>query len=361
MRVDMTKDEIVGLAIEIAVKLVVLGVVLFWAFMILKPFIVMVIWAVIIAVTLWPLIIRLEKRFQGKRTLIVSLVTLTAVLALLVPAYVLSDSMIVSMQNIGQEIKAGTLTMPLPPQKVASWPFVGEEIYAFWRDAATNLDETLRQYQPQILEYGGKLVTALGSGLGAIAQFVIALVIAAVFMNKSDASVNVYYAVSRHLIGEKGVEWAQLSALTIRSVVQGVIGIALIQSVLSLIGLLLVGVPLAALWALMIFFMAVIQLPTVIILGPIAVYVFTITDTTWAILFAIYAIVIGLSDNILKPLILGRGVDIPMLVILLGAIGGMILSGIIGLFTGAVVLALAYKLFMSWVESETKEAAVEAE
>jgi len=348
----MTKEEIVRLAIEIAVKLVVLGVVLFWAFMIIKPFIVVVIWAVIIAVTLWPMIVRVEKRFPGRRTLIVSLVTLTTVLALLVPAYMLSGSLIASSQHIAGQLKAGTLEMPSPSASVASWPLVGEELYALWNQAATNLEETVRTYQSQILEYGGKLIKVLGSGVGAIAQFVVALVIAALILSKSDASIKVYYAVSRHLMGERGVEWAQLSALTVRSVVQGVIGIALIQGMLSLIGFLVIGVPFAALWALLVFFLAVIQLPTVIVLGPVIAYVFTITDTTWAILFGIYAIVIGLSDNVLKPLMLGRGVDIPMLVILIGAIGGMLLSGVIGLFTGAVVLALAYKLFMVWVESE---------
>ncbi len=361
MGIEMTKDEIVRLAIEIAVKLVILGVVLFWAFMILKPFLVMVIWAVIIAVTLWPLIMKLENRFQGKRTLIVVFVTLTAVLTLLVPAYILSDSIIVSSQHIAQQLKEGTLEMPLPSKSVAAWPLVGEEIYLFWNEVATNLEETLRQYQPQLLEYGGKIVSALGSGVGALLQFVIALVIAAVFLSKSDESVNVYYAISRHLMGERGVEWAQLSALTVRSVVQGVIGIAVIQGALSLIGLLVVGVPLAALWAMLIFFFAVIQLPTVIILGPIVLYVFTITDTMPAVIFAIYAVIIGLSDNVLKPLLLGRGVDIPMLVILLGAIGGMLLSGIIGLFTGAVVLALAYKLFMSWLETEMNDDVIEGE
>lgn len=360
MHVDMTKDDIVRLAIEIAVKLVILGVVLFWAFMILKPFIVLVMWAVIIAVTLWPLISALERRFQGKRTLIVSMVTLTAVLALLVPAYVLSDSIIASSHTIAQQLKEGTFEVPSPSKEVAKWPLVGEEIYAFWNEAATNLEETVRKYQSQIMTYGGKVVAALGSGVGAVLQFVISFVIAAVFLSKSDASVNVYYAISRHLMGEKGVEWAQLSALTIRSVVQGVIGIALIQGVLSLIGLLVVGVPLAALWALLIFFFAVVQLPTVIILGPIVLYVFTITDTATAVIFAVYAVIIGLSDNVLKPLLLGRGVDIPMLVILLGAIGGMLLSGIIGLFTGAVVLALAYKLFMTWLEAEMNSAVTES-
>ncbi|MGB6019257.1 MAG: AI-2E family transporter [Sulfurimonadaceae bacterium] len=356
MRADMTKNEIVSLAIEIIIKVVLLGIVLFWAFMILQPFIVLVIWAIIIAVTLSPLIEKLEERFKGRRTMIVSAITLTAVLTLLVPTYMLSDSIIVSSQNIAQNLKEGTLQVPPPSDKVAEWPLIGEQLYAFWNGAATNLEQTLQKYQPQLQKYGGKIASAVGGGIGAVVQFVIALIIAALFLSKSEGSVKVYQGISRRLMGEKGVEWAQLSAMTVRSVVQGVIGIALIQSALSLIGMLAIGVPFAPLWAFLILFLAIIQLPTIIILGPIIAYVFSYADTTPAVIFAIYAILIGLSDNILKPLLLGRGVDIPMLVILLGAIGGMILSGIIGLFVGAVVLALAYKLFVTWLQEEEEPA-----
>ena len=359
MSIGLSKNEIVNLAIEIVVKLVLLGVVLFWAFMILKPFIVLVIWAIIIAVTLSPLITRLEKRFAGKRKQIVWGIVLASVLALLVPTYMLSDSIIASSQNVAHQLKEGSLVVPPPSDKVAEWPLVGEKLHAFWSAAATNLEETLRKYQEPLKEYGGKIASAVGGALGAVVQFVIALIIAAVFLSNSEGSVKVSHAIANRLIGEKGVEWTQLSAMTVRSVVQGILGIALIQSALSLIGMVAIGVPFAALWAFLVLFLAIIQLPPILILGPVIAYVFSYADGTPATIFAVYAVIVGASDGFLKPLLLGRGVDIPMLVILLGAIGGMILSGIIGLFVGAVVLALAYKLFVTWLEAEVKEELVE--
>ena len=355
MSIEMSKNEIVNLAIEIVVKLVLLGVVLYWALMILKPFIVLVIWAIIIAVTLSPLITKLEKRFAGRRKTIIWAITLTGVLALLVPTYMLSDSVIASSQDVAHQLKEGTLVVPPPSDKVAEWPLVGEKLHAFWSGAATNLEDTLRKYQEPLKAYGGKIASAVGGALGAVLQFVIALIIAAVFLSNSEGSVKVSNAIARRLIGDKGVEWVQLSAMTVRSVVQGILGIAIIQATLSLFGMIAIGVPFAALWAFLVLFLAIIQLPPIIILGPIIAYVFSYADTTPATIFAVYAVIVGASDSFLKPLLLGRGVDIPMLVILLGAIGGMILSGIIGLFVGAVILALAYKLFMTWLEAEVQE------
>ena len=355
MAASLSKKEIVDLSIEIIIKAVLLGVVLFYALEIVRPFIIPVLWAIIIAVTLAPLIEKLEKRFQGKRTMIITIITVSAVAALLVPTYMLSDSVIHSSQQLAQDLREGTLTVPPPSEKVASWPLVGEKIYEFWNGAAENLESTLLKFKPQIREYGGTIASAIGGALGGILQFVVSLIIAAVFLVNSSGSVKVYQAISRRLVGEKGVEWAQLSALTIRSVVQGVIGIAIIQSVLSLIGLIAIDVPLAWLWAFVVLFLAIIQLPPIIILGPIIAYVFSYAESTPATIFAVYAVVVSMSDGFLKPLLLGRGVDVPMLVILLGAIGGMILSGILGLFVGAVGLALAYKLFVTWLEAEVKE------
>ncbi|RLA68914.1 MAG: AI-2E family transporter [Epsilonproteobacteria bacterium] len=355
MAASLSKKEIVDLSIEIIIKAVLLGVILFYALEIVRPFIIPVLWAIIIAVTLAPLIEKLEKRFQGKRTMIITIITVSAVAALLVPTYMLSDSVIHSSQQLAQDLREGTLTVPPPSEKVASWPLVGEKIYEFWNGAAENLESTLLKFKPQIREYGGVIASAIGGALGGILQFVVSLIIAAVFLVNSSGSVKVYQAISRRLVGEKGVEWAQLSALTIRSVVQGVIGIAIIQSVLSLIGLIAIDVPLAWLWAFVVLFLAIIQLPPIIILGPIIAYVFSYAESTPATIFAVYAVVVSMSDGFLKPLLLGRGVDVPMLVILLGAIGGMILSGILGLFVGAVGLALAYKLFVTWLEAEVKE------
>jgi predicted PurR-regulated permease PerM len=156
-----------------------------------------------------------------------------------------------------------------------------------------------------------------------------------------------------HLVGEQKEDITKLASSTIRSVVQGVLGVAFIQSVLAGIGMLAVGVPAAGLIALLVLIIAIIQLPTILILAPVIVYVFTIADTTPAIIFMIWTILVSLSDNFLKPLLFGRGVNVPMLVILLGAIGGMMTSGIIGLFLGAVILTLGYTVFTTLLSMDS--------
>jgi len=352
MRESLAKNEIVNLALEIIIKAVLLGLVLFYAFSILKPFIVPVLWAVIIAVTLSPLIDKLSKKVPTKRTLIIISITFLAVSALLVPTYILSESVITSSQKLAQDLHAGSVAVPAPTENVKEWPLVGEKIYAIWNSFATNLDATLLQYKPQFKEYAGSIASTITSLFLGILQFAASLIIAAIFLAKSEGSVSVFHSISKRLVGQKGIEWAELSALTIRSVVQGVIGIAIIQAVLSFIGLAVMHVPFAWLWAFIVLLFVIVQLPAIIILGPIIAYVFSYADTTPATIFAIYTLLVAASDNVLKPLLLGRGVDIPMLVILLGAIGGMILSGILGLFVGAVGLSIAYKLFSVWLEEE---------
>ncbi len=343
------------LDIEGIVKVVILGVVLYYALAVLKPFMVPVLWGVIIAISFAPLVDKIQKKFPQRRKRIIVTGTILMVLALLLPTYMLSDSVINSSMELSSDLKDGTLVIPAPDESVKSWPIVGEKIYVFWNDAASNLESTIVKFKPQFREYAGSIASAIGSALGGVLQFVISLIIAAVFLTKREGSIEVSNAIARKLVGDKGEEWANLSALTIRSVVQGVIGIAIIQSVLSFVGLALIGVPFAWFWAFIVLFFAIIQLPPLLVLGPIIAYVFSYADTTPATIFAIYATVVSMSDGFLKPLLLGRGVDIPMLVILLGAIGGMILSGILGLFLGAVGLSLAYNLIIVWLDDNTDE------
>jgi predicted PurR-regulated permease PerM len=203
--------------------------------------------------------------------------------------------------------------------------------------------------EPQLKEYGPKILLMV-AGLGlALIQFLISLIIAAVLLANAESCKRASHAIFRRLAGEQGEEFVNISAATIRSVVQGVLGIAIIQSVLAGIGLIALDVPGAGIWALMVLFLAVIQLPPLLVLGPIIFYVFSTSAMTPAVLFMIWSIVVSVSDSFLKPLFLGRGMDIPMLVILLGAIGGMMMSGLIGLFVGSVVLSLGYKVFQAWL------------
>ena len=355
MTTNLSKEDIKNLAFEIIIKVVLLGVILYYVFSIVKPFIVLVLWGIIIAVTLSPVIEKMNHVIKVKRTLIITTFTALLVAVLLVPTYMLSDSVIESSQDLVHNLKEGTLVLPPPTENVKLWPLVGEKFYTLWSSASSDLESTLVKIQPAVQEYIPKIASALGSALSGVIQFVVSLIIAAVFLVNSERSVKIYHAIFRRLVGEKGVEWVKLSALTIRSVMQSVIGIAIIQAVLSFIGLVLIDMPLAWLWAFIVLFLAIIQLPSIIILGPIIAYVFSYADSTPATVFAIYTVIVSAADGFLKPIFLGRGIDIPMLVILLGAIGGMILSGILGLFVGSVGLALAYKLFMVWLEDETQE------
>ena len=181
----------------------------------------------------------------------------------------------------------------------------------------------------------------------------VSIIIAGVLLANTAGGSQAARALARRLAGEQGTKGVELAGATVRSVAQGVLGVALIQSILAGLGCLLVGVPGAGLWALLVLILAVVQLPTILILGPIIVYVFSTTSTIAAVLFAIWSILVGISDAFLKPLLMGRGVDVPMLVIFIGAIGGFMASGIIGLFVGAIILALGYKLIINWLEVDT--------
>ena len=351
---NFDREEIVSISFEILIKAVLLGGIAFYAFSILKPFIIPVLWGIILAVALAPIIERLVKRLPLKREITVTIFTLLAVSALLLPTYLLSESVIDSSTEFAQTLKEGTLKIPIPTESVKEWPLVGKKIYILWDDATHNLEGTLKKFQPELIEYSKKISSIIMGALGGIFGFVLSLIIAGIFLAKAEISVKAYTAILHRLIGKEAQEWSKLSAMTIRSVAQGILGIAIIQATFSLIGMLFMDVPFAWLWAFVVMFLTIIQLPALIILGPVIAYVFSYADPTAATIFAVYTVIVGASDGVLKPLFLGRGVDVPMLVILLGAIGGMILSGVLGLFVGAVGLALSYKLFMAWLSGDAK-------
>jgi predicted PurR-regulated permease PerM len=191
-----------------------------------------------------------------------------------------------------------------------------------------------------------------GSMAIGVLQFILSIIVAGVFLVSAEGGYKTALTISSSLLGERGNGLVDLSIATIRSVAKGVLGVAIIQSILSAIGLVAMDVPAAGLWAGAILILAIVQLPPLIVLGPIAVWIFSIADPVPATIFAVYAFIVSISDSFLKPMFLGRGMEIPMLVILLGAIGGAILLGIIGLFIGAIVLALGYEILKSWMETD---------
>jgi predicted PurR-regulated permease PerM len=203
---------------------------------------------------------------------------------------------------------------------------------------------------PHLKEFGAWLLTrAAGTGAG-ILKFVISIIIAGVLLAQAGQGHRTAHALAARVAGQRGGELVDLAVATVRSVTQGILGVALIQSILSGLGCLVAGVPGAGLWALLVLLLAIVQLPSLLVLGPIIIYVFSTASTVTAVLFMVWSLLVGLSDNFLKPILLGRGVQVPMVVIFIGAIGGFITSGIIGLFVGATILTLGYKLFLAWLQ-----------
>ncbi len=357
--IETSREEKISIAIEIAIRLGVLAIILLVSFLILKPFIGVVLWGVIIAVALSPVVTMIVKRFNHRKWVIIGM-SVTIILALIIPTYMLSGKMISSSENVMLMVQEGNLTIPPPTDKVKEWPVIGEKAYLIWDNASTNLKDTLAPFKDKIQNIATSVLSALGSGLGTIFMFIGAMIIASLFLLNSENSVKFYQNILCRFLGkEKGLEWANLSALTVRSVAVGVLGVAVIQAIFALLGLLIMDVPFAIILAFIIMFLTIIQLPALIIIAPVIAYVFSYADGSSATIFAIYMLIVGASDGILKPILMGRGVDIPMLVILIGAIGGMILMGMIGLFVGAVIFALSYKLFELWINQVNYETAKE--
>jgi len=321
-------------------------------FRIVSPFISVVLWGMLIAVALYPVHSMLAARLGGREKLSATLFVLLGLAILLVPAYITAESSITTLKSVGEQLNSGAVSISPPDESVAEWPLIGEKVYEIWSGAASNLEETLNRFSDQLRTLGRQVIGAAGSMAIGVLQFVVSIIIAGVFLVGAEGGHKTALKFTSSLVGDRGEALTDLAVATIRSVAKGVLGVAIIQALLSAIGLLAIGVPAAGIWSFAILMLAIMQLPPIIILGPIAVWVFSIADPLPATVFAVYAFIVSASDGFLKPLFLGRGMEIPMLVILLGAIGGMILFGLVGLFIGAIVLALGYEILSAWMETD---------
>jgi len=346
----MNNSEFTKNTIEAAIRLGLLLLLASWCFDIIKPFVLPVLWGVIIAVAIYPVFTKLKAALGGRNKLASILYTLIALAIIMTPTIMVSNSMIDTSAAISERYAAGTLKIPPPDDSVKDWPLIGEKTHLIWTEASSNLENTLVHYQPQLKKAGQSFVSAAAGLGGGILMFVLSIIISGVLVANASAAYQVTIKIFTRLTNtENGLEYTDLSKATIRSVAQGVLGVAAIQAVLSALGMMVMDVPAWGLWSLIILVLAIAQLPPILVLGFVMAYVFSVADTTPAVIFAIYSIIVSGSDSFLKPMFLGRGMSTPMLVILLGAIGGMMMSGIIGLFVGAIVLALGYELFMKWL------------
>ena len=343
----------VNIAFDLILKVGAVFLVILLCFKILKPFLGMLLWGLIIAIILFPVFQRLRS-LLGKRNKLSSILLTVVVLSILIlPSIWLVNQLVEGVKVLAGNIQGGDLSIPPPTESVAQWPLIGEWLYDHWLNLSENMEESLKGFMPQIIAWGEKtLGTLANTGLGVL-HFAASIIIAGIFLIFFEKGSESGRKIFQKVVGDRGEEFMEISLHTIRNVTTGVLGVAVIQTTLMGLGLILANIPLAAVWIVLILVMTIAQLPVLLFNIPLIIYLFAFMDPLPAVLWTLYFLVMGMLDNILKPLLMGKGADVPMLVIFLGALGGFMAFGFIGLFLGSIVLSLAYKLYLNWVNTET--------
>jgi len=355
---DSTDRTIVNQSLEAAINIGLAALLAVACLLILWPFTPLLSWGVIIAVAAYPGFKKLQHMMGGHSVYAAIVFTVALLAVLIVPVYFLADSLIGGVASVTAHFKAGGPIIPPPPPSIATWPLIGAPVAKAWLMASRDITELLKEYAPQIKAAVPGVLSAT-AGLGAtVLQLLLSFIVSGVLLANAQAAYELTRSFFNRLFGEKGLEFQQLVGTTIRSVTFGIIGVAFIQTVFAAIGFLVAGLPAVGLWVVMFLVAAVLQFGVVVLI-PAVIYMFATATTTKAVVFLVWCAIVGLMDNVLKPILLGRGAAVPMLVIFLGAIGGFIAMGLIGLFVGAIVLSVGYKLFLAWLEETPMDQASE--
>lgn len=345
--------------IDIVIRLAFLGLLAYWAGLLIAPFVILVVWAIILAVAVYPLYHWLRARLGGRGSLASLLITLIGLAIILGPAVVLSASLIDTAQSVSSGLRDGTLTVTPPPETVKDWPLIGDKVHGAWSHASNNLSGFINKHAATILAQSGAIAGSIAGIGGSVLGFVVSIIIAAFLYGRGPALAGSASQFAARIAERRGEEFVQLAGATIRNVSRGVIGISFLQATLAGIGLIVAGIPAAGLITLVVLVLGIIQIGPGLVLIPTIIWAWTAMDTMTALLFTIYMVPVTLVDNVLKPIVMAKGLKTPMLVIFIGVIGGTLAHGLIGLFLGPIVLAVFYDLLIAWVRGEEAEAGEE--
>ena len=322
---------------------------------IFAPFISFMAWAVILAVTLYPAQQKLARKLGGKQGTAATLLVLCGLLLIVVPTAVLTVSLSDSVHDFFTSVHDNTLRIPVPSSSVADWPLVGDRVYGLWSQLHTDLPAFIQSLKPRLGDLAGKALGIVAGVAAMLLLFLFSFIVAGIIMAFGQSGAASTRSIFGRVMGpRRGEGFATLSTATIRAVAQGVLGVAFIQAIVVGVVLVIAGVPFPGVLALIVLVLGIAQVPALLVTLPVVGYIWSSGSygTTASIAYTVLLVLAGMLDNVLKPLMLGRGVDAPMPVILLGALGGMATGGILGMFVGATLLALGYQIFMWWVATD---------
>ncbi len=318
---------------------------------ILLPFLGAIIWASMIVVATWPMMRRLQAWLWGKRNLAVATMTATGLLVLVLPLWLATGTIVSNADEIVEwASKARTFTMPSPPEWLGTLPIVGTQAVEAWHKiAASPLRDLASTAAPFAAGAVAWMAATLGSLGALLVQFLLTLAIAAVMYAKGDSAADGLLRFGRHMAGDAGDRVVRLAAQAIRSVALGVVVTAAVQAALGGLGLAITGVPYAPVLAAVAFVSCVAQLGPLLVLAPAVAWLYWQGASGAATVLMVWTVVVVLLDNVLRPILMSKGGDLPLLLMFAGVIGGLLAFGLIGIFIGPVVLGVSYTLLVAWI------------
>ena len=333
-------------------------------YQIFSPFVGLMAWALILAVTLYPAEQKLARKMGGREGLAATTLTIAGIVLIVLPTAVLMGALGDSVHDLIGKVHENTLVIPPPPAGVAEWPLVGKKVFGAWTQAHDDLPALVKSLQPKLGALAKTAVETVASIAGAILLFLASFIVAGIIMAFGQSGAASAETIFDRIMGTgRGAEFVTLSSATIRAVALGVLGVAFIQALVIGLIMMVAGIPFAGALALLLLVLGIAQVPALLVTLPVIAYVWVSGEygTGAAITYSVLLFIGGMLDNVLKPLLLGRGVEAPMPVVLLGALGGLATSGILGMFIGATLLALGYQIFMWWVAANPDLVPVESE
>jgi predicted PurR-regulated permease PerM len=325
-----------------------------FSFWILRPFLGATVWATMIVVATWPLMLAAQARLWGKRALAVTVMTLALLLVLVVPLSLAIGTIVSNADTIAGWAKSlATFKVPPPPEWLGKLPVLGGKAVLAWEQvAAVGIEELAAKAAPYAGSVTRWFVAEVGNFGMVFVQFLLTIVIAAIMYANGERAAAGVRRFGRRLAGPRGEDSIRLAGQAIRGVALGVVVTALAQSVAGGIGLAVAGVSFAAILTAVMFMLAIAQLGPLLVLAPAVIWVYWSGSTGWGTFLLIWTVAVGTMDNFLRPILIKKGADLPLILILTGVIGGLMAFGLIGIFVGPVVLAVGYTLLAAWVGEE---------
>ncbi|APG89154.1 hypothetical protein SAMCCGM7_pC1978 (plasmid) [Sinorhizobium americanum CCGM7] len=353
-RTSPVRDDTVGRSsvetkiTEIA-RIGIIGLFAYWSLTLIAPFAIILVWAAILSVALYPAYSALSSMLGGRPRLAAGLITTVCLIIIVGPLAALAISFAEGVQALLAMLEDGSLQLPVPPESVRTWPLVGERIYAAWSMTAGNLETVLRQFEPSLLQAGSKVLGKIASLGVDLLGFVVSVLVAGFLFRSGERLAETAEGFASRMGGDRGIGFVRLAAATIRNVARGVIGVALLQAFLCALVLSLFNVPAPGAIAFVVLILCIVQIGPALVLLPVLTWAWLEMDFGQAALLTLLLVPLFIIDNVMKPILVARGLSTPTLVILLGVLGGTLSYGLIGLFLGPIILSVFHDLVMVWM------------